>query len=309
MVATFDKSTGIEDEDRVGRFRCRQSVGDGDRCAARRETFDGAPDLDLECRVDGRGRFVEDEQIRIRDPRADDRDQLPLSRRKVAAALTHAGSDPPGQRLDPVEQLEVGDCYANPIVTNTGPPVPDVVGNGAIEEETLLRNIRHTRPQRFEPNLIQGCVGDCDHTRSRIEQPCGELGKRRLPRSRLAHHGGPFTSGNGGRDIVDHVAPRRVPESDILELNIERAGGQINTLDRISNVDRCVEHVEHLAETGSRRLRLVDRLDKHLDGFDQQRHEEQERDQGSRAEAPGDAKDDTDGNHRCRDDASKQLGR
>ena len=79
----------LHDEDLVGAADRREPVGDDDRRAAAQQPVERLLDQDLRRPVDVRGRLVEDQDARIGEQGARDRDQLALAGREPRAALAH----------------------------------------------------------------------------------------------------------------------------------------------------------------------------------------------------------------------------
>ena len=120
----------------------------------------------------------------------------------------------------------------------------------------------------------------------RIGQPAQELGERRLARTRLADD----RDVRAGRDVDAHVVQHRrvaaVGEPDVRHLDGERAVREMHAVGRLDDVDRHVEHREHLAPAGDGGLGLVEDLAQLGDRDQQQVDEEHERDDLADVEAP-----------------------
>ena len=78
MRAAFDDVAVLHDEDEVGVFDRRQTVGDNEAGAVFRQLIHGALDEQLRARVDRAGRLVEDEHGRVLEHGAGDGQQLLL---------------------------------------------------------------------------------------------------------------------------------------------------------------------------------------------------------------------------------------
>ena len=118
----------------------RQAVGDDDRRAAGQQPAQALLDAALGVQVDVRGRLVEDQDPRVGDQRAGERDQLALAGRELHAALADLGvvallgsasmnSSAPTARGG----------RAHLLVGRVGPPEGDVLADRAAEQEALLR--------------------------------------------------------------------------------------------------------------------------------------------------------------------------
>src|SRR5207248_3182017 len=128
----------LEHDDRAGVANRREAVRDDERRAAVQEAAEGVLDLALGADVDRARRLVEDQDARVGEQRARERDELTLAEREAEAALAELGV---------VSLLEPGDEFVGADGTRgRGDLVParfgaaegDVVGNRAREEETFL---------------------------------------------------------------------------------------------------------------------------------------------------------------------------
>ena len=99
-------AAAVHDEDRVGVADRRQAVGDDERRPAVHQPGHRALDEDLGPRVDRGGRLVEDEDRRVGEERAGDRQQLLLAGRQVGRVVVDDGVVAVGQR--PHEVVDVG---------------------------------------------------------------------------------------------------------------------------------------------------------------------------------------------------------
>src|SRR6185312_2070638 len=136
--AALDDAAAFDDEHGVGAADGGEAVGDDDGAAAVQEPVERALDHDLGRPVDVRGRLVQDQDARVGEQRAGDRDQLALARGEAGAALAHlvleAAVQPPQQ---PVE-ADRGGRVAHVRVARAGPGEADVVGDRAREQEWVL---------------------------------------------------------------------------------------------------------------------------------------------------------------------------
>src|SRR5205085_5646025 len=89
--ALLDDPAVLEDDDQVGVPDRREPVGDDERRPSREEQAEGALDLALGADVDRRGRLVEDEDARVGEEGARERDELALAEREARAALLELG--------------------------------------------------------------------------------------------------------------------------------------------------------------------------------------------------------------------------
>ena len=88
----------VEDDDPAGLADRRQPVRDDDRRAPGEQPPQPGLDAPLGVQVDVRGRLVEDEDPRVGDQRAGEREELALAGRELRAALADLGVEPVRQR-------------------------------------------------------------------------------------------------------------------------------------------------------------------------------------------------------------------
>ncbi len=82
VVAVLDQVAVLEHEHAVGTGRRRQPVRDRDRRATDRELLESVRDADLGERIDRRRGLVEQQDVGVRDPGPQQRDELPLTGRE-----------------------------------------------------------------------------------------------------------------------------------------------------------------------------------------------------------------------------------
>ena len=231
MRPPLDDVPGVHDQDLVGPLGGGQPVRDRQRGAAVREGVQRPGQPLLGRRVDGAGRLVEHEQVGIGHVGAGDRDQLPLPRRQRLPAL--ADRRPRRRPRAPRPRLpRPSSSKATAIWSSVmpGPPVPDVVGHGRVEQEPVLRHHDHPGAERPERHLVQGHpaggVGAQEHPPlDRVHEPGDQLGERRLPRAGLPHDRHPQPRRDGEVDAVERLpGARRVPEGDPVEADAQRTG-------------------------------------------------------------------------------------
>ena len=126
--------------DRHGGATCRQPPERfGDACLGRR--------------IDRAGRFVEDQQARIGDLRAHERDQLSLADRELFTALTGTGVQPVLERAHPLAESQLERCVDLAIGGALAPGL-DVLAHRPVEEEAVLHHTDRD-PARRRVDLSQ----------------------------------------------------------------------------------------------------------------------------------------------------------
>jgi len=254
-------------------------VGDGQAGPAGGDLLDGAAQADLEGGVDGAGRLVEHEQVGVDEPGARQRDELPLTRRQPAAPLPHGRVEAGGQRVQPAGEAELVERGAQPRRRRAGGGEGDVVADGAVEEEPVLRDVGDPLPQVGARDAGQRDTADEDTPLVGVDEAGHQPHERRLARPGPADHRDTFARCDLHVEVVQHPRPRRIGVRDPVEPHAERAGRQRGRTCRLRDGVGGVEDAEDATHARSGRLGVVEDLDEHLDRLDEQRHEEQERDE------------------------------
>jgi hypothetical protein len=89
MAAALDDLAGLHHKDRVGVHDRMQAMGDHDRGAVLAEVLDRFLNLPFRFRIERGGRFIEQDDRRVLDQRARDRDALALAPRQLRAVLAN----------------------------------------------------------------------------------------------------------------------------------------------------------------------------------------------------------------------------
>src|SRR5262249_3317540 len=152
--------------------------------------------------IERRRRLVEQQDRRILEERAGDRDALALPARQLDAAVSDDGVEALGHALDEVaarrdrrpQQL---------LVRRLGPAVADVLGDRTVEQRSLLRDHRDRLAQAFLGDAGDVLPVDQDAPALRIVEALQQREKRRL-------------AGAGRTDDADVLA-RLQAQVEILE--------------------------------------------------------------------------------------------
>ena len=140
MGAAFDDGATVHDDDFVGVADGGEAVGDDDAGAALHELVEGLLDDVFALGVEGTGGFVEDEDGRVFEDGAGDAETLALSATEVESTVADGGV---------VALLHEGDEFvgvshlcgmADGIDAVVGATEGDVVGDGVVEEDAVLRH-------------------------------------------------------------------------------------------------------------------------------------------------------------------------
>ena len=168
--------------------------------------------------VDVRGRLVEDQDARVGDQRARDRDQLALAGREAGAALAHDVVEPVLEARRNAVDADRARRVDDLLVGRVGTAEADVVGDRAAEEERVLQHDAELAAVRAELTSRRSFPSTRTVPARRVVEARDQLRRRRLAAARLADE----RDAAAGRDLeleaVDHRLAA-VGEDDPVELD------------------------------------------------------------------------------------------
>ncbi len=211
--------------------------------------------------IDRAGGLVEDEQPRVGQLGPGQRDELALADRQALAPLADLGVEAVGQAGQPPVEAEAHERRARPrrprrrpdpcgrsrgwsCRTGSRPGAPCARHRTATPGETSRRS---TPSRRIAP-----AVGSA-RRHSSFENVV-------LPEPGLAHHRHRRPCRDHHVDAPQHPPAVPIGEVEALGPHLDRPGRQLHARVGLDDVERDVEHVEHLAPPGQRGLGLVEDL-------------------------------------------------
>ena len=173
----------VQDDDLVGIGHRVQVVRDDDRGAARHQPAQRSEHPLPRRGVQPGGRLVEEQQRRIPDDGPGDREPLALTARQQPAALADPGVVALVEPRD--EAVRVGGFgrRAHLRVGGVGLAPPDVLGDGAVEDQGLLQHRADVATEIGERQLAQVDPVERDAAPVGVVAAQEELRERRLPRA------------------------------------------------------------------------------------------------------------------------------
>jgi hypothetical protein len=178
-------------------------VGDRDRRAPFHQAFEGCLDEPLRDGVEGRGRFIEDQDPRILEQYARDRDPLLLAARQLVAALADERVIPLGQFGDALVDGRGARRHLELRVGGPGLGVVQVVADGRVEQVRLLGHDADHLAERGKLDPPDVDAVDLDGAGVHVVQPRNQVRGRGLARA-------------GRTDQRDQLTRLRL-EVDVLE--------------------------------------------------------------------------------------------
>ena len=221
MRALLDDAAVLEDDDQVGVADGREAVRDHERRPAGEEGAERPLDLPLGADVDRGSRLVEDQDARVGEQGARERDELALAEREARAALLE---------LRLVAVLEPQDE-----VVRRRPSVPRrTTSSGAAsgrpkamfsrtvpgEEEALLRDDAELAAQRGLGDVAQVDAVDRDPAVARVVEAGEQLRDRRLAGAGVSDERDGRPGGDVEVDPVQHLVAVAVAEAHVLEADV-----------------------------------------------------------------------------------------
>ena len=235
-----DDAAVVEHDDLVGERDRREAVGDDDRRPAAHRLAQAVADLRLGRRVDRRGRVVEDQDARVDDERARDRDALALAAGERDPALADHRVVAVRQRLDELVRLREARRALDLLVGRVGASERDVLAHRRREEERVLRDHADRAPQRGELHVADVGAVDRDAARAARRRSAGRATRasscrRRCGRS--ARRPGPRSSSRS--TSCEHRPLRVVAERDAVEDDAAVARRQLARAGRVARCPRA----------------------------------------------------------------------
>ena len=200
-----------------------------------------------------RGRLVEDEDRRVAEDRARDRDPLLLAAREAVAALADDGVVAVRERGDDVVDPRSFGRGVELLVARGRLREAEVLAHRGMEEIRLLRDDPDEIRKRGEGEVSHVDAADRDGAAVDVVEPRCEVAERRLPGAGLADECRRRPGGHGEAHVLQRPGVVRVAEPDGVENDVARVGD----LDRIfplGDVNRCVEVLEDPVEERERGL-------------------------------------------------------
>ena len=232
---------------------------------------------------------------------ARDGDALALAAGKLDAAFARDGVEALRQLLDELQGVCLARRLADLLHGGVGPAVGDVLGDGAMEQQRLLRHVGDTAAQALLGDLGHVLPVDQDPAFLDVTQAQQQLGERGLTGSAHAHKPDALACGDVQLEVVEDLGAHAavgIPEVDSLEVDGSLAHHQGFGVGRVGYQARLVEHARHaacVAEGAVEALQaVVDEVELVGDGVGVGEHHHQ----GARRDAePGIAARNEHGNH------------
>ena len=235
----------------VRRPREGRRVGDHDRGTAAHEHFETLHDCGLALRVETCGRLVQDEDRRIAQDGARNRDPLPLPTGDPRAALPEHRLVAAGQHLDEVVRGG-GLRRLHDLLARRVDAVGDVVGDRPGEEHALLQDEPDLATHPAQPALADVATVDQHRAVERVVEAGDQSRERRLACARASDHRDVLSGRNQQREIAHVRLLGVVAEDDPIELDLARRPAAVVAVGRIGEHLVGGEDLGHAVGAGER---------------------------------------------------------
>ena len=267
-------ATIVEHDDAIGEGNRREAVGDDQRRPTLHDLLERAANAALRGGIDGGRGVVEDQDARIEQQRAGNRDALALATREGQAALAHESLVAIGQLFDKRRRLCTLGRLAYLSVRRLGLAEGDVVADRGGEEVGVLGDDADRAAQLIELQVAYIDALDEDRALLDVVEARHELRQRRLARAGAADD----RDGRAGRDVeVDTRHDWTVPvvaKGDVVEVDRATTGRKRLGVGCIDNLGFGIENREDADRARHKALGLADPHAEHPQRHHHQRDQE-----------------------------------
>ena len=205
--------------------------------------------------VQRRRGLVEDQQPRVLQQRARNRNALALATRQFGAALAEQGVVARWQFGDEAVGVR-GDRGGHDLFpAGVGPAIGDVVGHAQRQDERVLQHRRDLAAQAGQLRQAQVLAVDQHAPLPRVDKPQCQRGQRRLAGTAAADQGQRLAGPQFQRQAAQHRAARLVADGDVVEDEPPAAAAgaacrQGRRVRRVGDPVLRVEDLEDAVDTG-----------------------------------------------------------
>ena len=168
VSALLDDPPLVQDENAVGPLHGRQAVGDQDGGPSSHQPVQRLLHQHLRLRIQGRGRFVQDQEPGIFQERPGDGESLPLSPRQIDTFFAHHGLISVGQRGDEAMGIARPAGRKGLFQGRVSTAVANVLENRPAKQDGFLGHERNLPVQAGQADVAQVIAVNGHGSRGRI---------------------------------------------------------------------------------------------------------------------------------------------
>src|ERR1700685_477774 len=173
--------------------------------AAAHQIMQGGLHQSLRLTIQRGGGFVQNQDRRIFQDGARNRDALAFSSGETYATLANHFVVTLGQRMDEVMRQSGAGCGFYFFEPNMRLAVSDVVANGVVKQNGFLSDDSHLLPQRSQRYIAHVEAVDEQASFGRVEKSWNQMDKRALARTARADDGQNLPAANFQVDVMQHA--------------------------------------------------------------------------------------------------------
>jgi len=263
VLADLDDVAVVHDQDQIGVLDRGQAVGDDEAGAPLHQILHAFLDQDLSAGVDRRGRLIQDQDLRIAQEGAGDRQQLLLALGDVGGFLVDFRLVAVFQGADEVVHIGGVGSGDDFLVAGSGLAVADVVHDRSGEQPGVLQDHAEAVAQVVAREAAGVDAVHVDGAAVELIEAHQQLDDRGLAGPGRTDDGHLLPGADIGGEVVDDDLAGIVAEVDVLEGDVA-ADGQVpvlvidrNRIRRVRAFLRFLEELEDALGGGRRRLHDV----------------------------------------------------
>ena len=246
VVAALHQPTLVEHQNLVAGHHARKPVRHDQRRAPRHQALQRLLNRRLVFGVHAGQRLIEDQNRRVAQQRAGDRDPLPLAARKPMPPLADHRLVALRQVGDELVRVGRARRRDDLLVRRLGIAEAQIVQHRAVEQVGVLHHHRHPAADLREAQRVELAPAQPNSPLLRHVDPLQQPEQRRLARARAPHHAHAPPRRRAEAHLAQRVPPpRRVGERDRVELQLraQLIGARVRR--RVGHLRLRVGHFQH----------------------------------------------------------------
>src|SRR5580704_3604997 len=217
MRAALANLPFFQHEDFIGSADCCQTMRDDEGGAADHQIGESFLYVHFRFGIEFRSGFVEDEDRRVLQDGAGNRDALALSAAEPGAPFADHSIVTLGQVSDEIGGESGARRSLNALFRHVAQTVANVVPHGVVKEDVFLRNHCDLLTQRANRDTADVGAVDEDAARRRFVEAWDEIDERRFASTARADQSDYFAALRAQANVLQNVGRTRIGEADVVE--------------------------------------------------------------------------------------------